>query len=150
MGWKSEVVCLSFVILSSKMDRLPLSLSFCLSFHVSPSTPSLVFFSLLFAFVFLSILTMCTTYEEFAEKLDRLDKEFEKKMEDQNKKFFADKPDDSTLSPEMKVLLLLLLLFCILFFGWFFFHIFWWFCLFVLMLSLLSFKNEPRGWKIFG
>ena len=93
---------------------------------------------------------MCTTYEEFAEKLDRLDKEFEKKMEDQNKKFFADKPDESTLSPEMKVLLLLLLLFCILFFGWFFFHIFWWFCLFVLMLSLLSFKNEPRGWKIFG
>eukprot|EP00669_Euglena_mutabilis_P007943 TRINITY_DN310_c0_g1_i2.p1 TRINITY_DN310_c0_g1~~TRINITY_DN310_c0_g1_i2.p1 ORF type:complete len:140 (+),score=33.74 TRINITY_DN310_c0_g1_i2:32-421(+) len=45
---------------------------------------------------------MATTYQEFADKLDRLDAEFAKKMEDQNKKFFADKPDDSTLSPEMK------------------------------------------------
>jgi len=31
-----------------------------------------------------------------------LDAEFAKKMEEQNKKFFADKPDESTLSPEMK------------------------------------------------
>jgi len=28
--------------------------------------------------------------------------EFGKKMEEQNKKFFADKPDEATLSPEMK------------------------------------------------
>jgi len=27
---------------------------------------------------------------------------FDRKMEEQNKKFFADKPDDSTLSPEMR------------------------------------------------
>jgi len=46
--------------------------------------------------------TMATTYQEFSDKLDRLDGEFGKKMEEQNKKFFADKPDDSTLSPEMK------------------------------------------------
>ena len=46
--------------------------------------------------------TMCTTYQEFSDKLDRLDAEFGKKMEEQNKKFFADKPDESTLSPEMK------------------------------------------------
>ena len=45
---------------------------------------------------------MCTTYEEFCEKLDKLDREFEKKMEEQNKKFFADKPPDDTLSPEMR------------------------------------------------
>ena len=45
---------------------------------------------------------MCTTYEEFADKLDKLDAEFDKKMVEQNKKFFADKPDESTLSPEMK------------------------------------------------
>ena len=45
---------------------------------------------------------MCTTYQEFSDKLDKLDAEFAKKMEEQNKKFFADKPDDSTLSPEMK------------------------------------------------
>lgn len=45
---------------------------------------------------------MATTYEEFAAKLDRLDEEFNKKMQEQNSKFFADKPDDSTLSPEMK------------------------------------------------
>ena len=41
-------------------------------------------------------------YQEFSDKLDRLDAEFDKKMEEQNKKFFADKPDESTLSPEMK------------------------------------------------
>merc|ERR1711976_779408 len=41
-------------------------------------------------------------YQEFSDKLDRLDSEFDKKMEEQNKKFFADKPDESTLSPEMK------------------------------------------------
>ena len=45
---------------------------------------------------------MCTTLQEFSDKLDRLDAEFAKKMEEQNKKFFADKPDESTLSPEMK------------------------------------------------
>ena len=47
-------------------------------------------------------LIMCTTLQEFSDKLDRLDAEFAKKMEEQNKKFFADKPDESTLSPEMK------------------------------------------------
>jgi len=45
---------------------------------------------------------MCTTLQEFSDKLDRLDAEFGKKMEEQNKKFFADKPDEATLSPEMK------------------------------------------------
>nr|AAP88967.1 kinetoplastid membrane protein 11 [Trypanosoma rangeli] len=45
---------------------------------------------------------MATTLEEFSAKLDRLDAEFAKKMEEQTKKFFADKPDESTLSPEMK------------------------------------------------
>jgi GTPase involved in cell partitioning and DNA repair len=45
---------------------------------------------------------MATTLQEFSDKLDRLDGEFGKKMEEQNKKFFADKPDESTLSPEMK------------------------------------------------
>ncbi len=45
---------------------------------------------------------MCTTLQEFSDKLDRLDAEFAKKMEEQKKKFFADKPDESTLSPEMK------------------------------------------------
>ena len=45
---------------------------------------------------------MATTLQEFSDKLDRLDAEFAKKMEEQNKKFFADKPDESTLSPEMK------------------------------------------------
>ncbi|KNH08249.1 kinetoplastid membrane protein KMP-11 [Perkinsela sp. CCAP 1560/4] len=45
---------------------------------------------------------MCTTLQEFSDKLDRLDDEFRKKMEDQNKKFFADKPEESSLSPEMK------------------------------------------------
>ena len=46
--------------------------------------------------------SMCTTLQEFSDKLDRLDAEFGKKMEEQNKKFFADKPDEATLSPEMK------------------------------------------------
>ncbi|TPP48100.1 Kinetoplastid membrane protein 11 family protein [Leishmania donovani] len=45
---------------------------------------------------------MATTYEEFSAKLDRLDEEFNRKMQEQNAKFFADKPDESTLSPEMK------------------------------------------------
>ncbi|HIF11263.1 MAG TPA: hypothetical protein EYQ81_16430 [Sneathiellales bacterium] len=42
--------------------------------------------------------------QEFSDKLDRLDAEFDKKMEEQNKKIFADKPDEGTLSLDGKML----------------------------------------------
>ena len=43
-----------------------------------------------------------STYDEFCKKLDKLDNEFKAKMEDQNKKFFADRPSDDTISPELR------------------------------------------------
>ena len=45
---------------------------------------------------------MATTYAEFSDKLDKLDAEFAKKQQEQNKQFFGDNPNNSTLSPEMQ------------------------------------------------
>ena len=44
---------------------------------------------------------MAITLEEFTAKMHKADEEFCLKMEEQNKRFFQDKPDNSTLSPEM-------------------------------------------------
>ena len=45
---------------------------------------------------------MCTALQELSDKLHRPIDEFRKKMEDRKKQFLADKPEDSSLSPEMK------------------------------------------------
>jgi hypothetical protein len=44
---------------------------------------------------------MRSTYSEFSEKMDRLDSDYAKKLEEQNKRFFPSKPDDS-YSAEMR------------------------------------------------
>lgn len=41
-------------------------------------------------------------YQQFCDKLDKLDGDFKSKMEDQNTIFFADKPEEQNMTPELR------------------------------------------------